>query len=318
MGDSQGQAWDTMEVAPPEPSSQSEVGALSAGPSAQAQSRAPSFPPPSQIPENVASGSTVQRALYAVERTPHAHSHVRPATVGLVGFGAFSSGSALLRTVVAKARRKVGSHSGVDGRNGAGENFVDGESCTVAFMQIPFCVPVRGQMLQSLRKLASLSDLSSAGGLASAARKTASILLAEPGLLKDSECFAPHIDVYIAESLEDAKRRFSGHVSTEESHRSRAISMQNGTKHQASPDPDNAGSYGIVTMVVATMPGVDLRCYGVQEPNVQSLRSALSSVAVLDEKDVAGLELVWLPDEEISEPISRMQLADVFPSLGMS
>lgn len=183
--------------------------------------------------------------------------------------------------------------------------------CSVVYVQIPFCVPEREQLLDRLTRLAGTARLMSAEGMAAAARDAAALLL-EGGLLEDSRKFAPYMDVCLADDLMAAERRFSGHVEIE----SQRIDRLSG-KHVEYDVSSHAklGQYGVVTLVIATTMGVDLDCYDERTTVIKRLRTALDAVCRLGGGDVAGMELRWIPESAEARSLTRAQLADAFPYL---
>lgn len=184
--------------------------------------------------------------------------------------------------------------------------------CSVVCVQIPFCVPDRERLLAGLTRLADTARLMSAEGMAAAARDAAALLLEEGGLLEDSRKFAPYMDVCLADDLMAAERRFSGHVEIE----SQRIERLSGkiVEYDVSPQA-KLGQYGVVTLVIATAVGVDLKCYDERTTVIKRLRTALDAVCRLEGGDVAGMELRWIPENSEARSLTRAQLADAFPCL---
>lgn len=238
--------------------------------------------------------SRFQRTLRASKPV---RARVRPATLGLVGVGAFTSGSALLRSITRNNARK------------RDEPFLSATGvCSVVSMQIPFCVSDRIQMLQTFDGLVKEACIDDAEGMANASRIAATVLLEEEGLLEDSTKFAPYIDVFLAENLASAERRFACQVGTEESR----LQKIEGYKNEES---QMQRLYGVTTMIVATTEGVDLECYDEHSTLVSRLRHALDSISKLRAGEVAGLELVWVPEDAKYIPLTRAQISDAYPWL---
>lgn len=251
----------------------------------------------------------VRRAVRAPGRLLLFRSRVRPSTLGIVGFGAFTSGSVFLRSVTRK-RSMLWRRTASSSRHLTEEQPIG--HCSVVCMHIPFCVPDRKSLLDGLSHLADTAYLLTADGMSAAARDAAALLLQEDGLLEDSRKFAPHVDVFLADNIASAERRFSGHVAIEGnrveriSGKSMGYDMSSASKH---------GQYGVITLVIATTEGVDLCCYDEKSTKVQRLRGALASVQRLHSGDIAGMELRWIPETTESHTLTRAQLADAFPSL---
>lgn len=184
--------------------------------------------------------------------------------------------------------------------------------CSVVCLQIPFCVPERAKLLKGLAELADGACLANADGMAKAARHAARLLLEESGLLEDSSKFAPYMDVFVAENLHEAERRFSAHVEIE----TQRIQKLAGKKqvHDVSSTA-RLGEYGVVTLAIATTEGVDLECYNCDATVIRRLRKALDSVGSLREGEVAGMELMWVPETAETRSLTRAQLATAFPAL---
>lgn len=227
---------------------------------------------------------------------------MRPATLGLVGFGAFTSGSVFLRSIAQK-KNIPSTLETVDKPS---------EMCSIVCMHIPFCVPERKQMLDALTELADSACLVTPNGMAAAARDAAAVLLKENRLLEDSTKFAPSMDICTADDLVLGARRFSGHVEIEK-HRIDRISGRH-LGYDVSPKA-KLGQYGVVTLVIATAVGVNLGCYDDSKALVCRLRSTLDAVCRLRTGEVAGLELRWIPETSDSRSLTRAQLADSFPCL---
>lgn len=252
--------------------------------------------------------SRLRRAILASDRFLRLRTRVSPSTLGIVGFGAFTSGSVFLRSVT----RKV---SALASDSATGADLGEGKSvgyCSVVCMHIPFCVPERKALLDGLTRIANTASLVTAEGMCAAARDTASLLLQENGLLEDSRKFAPDVDVFLADSIVSAERRFSGHVATEDS-RIERISTK--TARNDANAGAKMGQYGAITLVIATTDGVDLECYDEKTTKVKRLRAALASVERLHSGDIAGLELRWVPEAADSRFLTGAQLSDAFPSL---
>lgn len=243
-----------------------------------------------------ASASAVARAATNAARVPSS------TTVGLVGVGALTSGSVLLQR--ARRGRSDRSTSGSSDYRSRLHNV-----CTVVCLQIPFCVRERGHLIKGLNDLILSQSCSDAASIARACCAAASLLQGQAGVMEDSRCFAPHVDMFLAESIEEAERRFSAHVTIESARIDRVAQGDVGAV--AFDD----GDYGVVTMVVATNGGVDLHCYDDGMTNLQRLRSALDAIGRLREGEVAGLELLWIPDKVGARSMSRAQMLDSFPSL---
>lgn len=222
---------------------------------------------------------------------------VRPTTFGLVGVGAVTSGSVLVRRRQRRARPSPTAASPIALR----------DVCTVVCMQIPFCVSDRALLLERLDRLGGSESCGDAGGMARACRAVAAVMLSEGGLLEDSRRFAPHVEVFLAESLDEAERRFAAHVSIE-SARLERLNVVAGS-------PTQEGDYGVVTMVVATSEHVDLRCHEEKMTKLQILTTALDSVSSLREGEATGLELLCVPQNIGGRGLTRGQMADVFPTL---
>lgn len=229
-------------------------------------------------------------------------SRVRPTTVGLVGVGAVTSGSMLLRHAQLQMRTRRFHAQDVENELLSRLHNV----CTVVCMQIPFCVSERSKLLQRLERLLFTASCSDAASMACACRSAAALLLGEDGVLEDSRRFAPHVDLFLAESFAEAERRFCAHVTIEGSRLERL---------NASTISESDGDYGVVTMIVATTEGINLCCYSDGITNLQRLCCALDSISRLKEGEVAGLELLWVPETVGTRRLSRAQMADVYPSL---
>lgn len=241
----------------------------------------------------------VSPALYARMRMLRA----RPAALGLMSVGALTSGSVLMRSLRSRDTDDISLASELH------------NACTVVCMQIPVCVSDRSNLLDALRQLVFTQQCSDAGAMAKACRAAADALRGQEGLLEDSRRFAPHVDIFVAESIAEAERRFCGHVRIEAGRLERLRDDDVGdvtTKNRS-----GSGDYGIVTMVVATTEGVDLKCYGQDMTNLQRLRAALDAIACIREGEAAGLELLWVPDEE-DRPLNRSQVAKAFPCLNIA
>lgn len=253
-------------------------------------------------------GTRVHRAMHSSERMLRLPIRVRPTTVGLVGVGAFTSGSALLRSGVLKTSAGPGKVKSTVGAECAGSKGF----CTVVCVHIPFCVPDRVRLLQDLSSLEKTVDLSTEDGIAKATCETAALLLEEDGLLEDSRTFAPTLDVFLADSMAVAERRFSGHVVIEESRLEKCNQSSEGSDI---PIQAQTGEYGIVTLVVATTDGVNLHCFEEGTTVMKRLRATLECLSLMKCGDVAGLELVWIPDCLNSRSLSKAQLAAAFPNM---
>lgn len=227
---------------------------------------------------------------------------MRPATLGLVGFGAFTSGSVFLRSVSQK-NSATGATSTLEKPT---------EMCSVVCVHIPFCVPDRERLLEGLARLEETACLVTAEGMAAAARDAAALLLEEGGLLEDSSKFAPNMVVCLPDDIMAAERRFSGHVEIE-THRIERLSGKT-VGYDVSPKA-KLGQYGVVTLVIATAMGVDLDCYDERTTVIKRLRAALDAVCRLESGDVTGMELRWIPENTESRSLTRAQLADAFPWL---
>lgn len=250
----------------------------------------------------------VHRTVRAPDRLLRFRGRVRPSTLGLVGVGAFTSGSVFLRSLTSRSSEmSENESSSVDL-----PDCKPSGPCSVVCMQIPFCVPERLQLLAELARLADTACLVTRDGMSTAARDAASLLLEESGLMEDSRKFAPHMDVFLADTILSAERRFSAHVAIEGNRLERLCGKNVG--YQLSPTA-NMGQYGVVTLVVATTEGVDLACYDGRVTVVKRLRAALDAICRLDAGDVAGMELRWVPETTESRSLTRAQLADAFPSL---
>lgn len=217
---------------------------------------------------------------------------VRPALV--VGVGALTGGSVVLRKRASKAKQDMTERG-----------------CAVVCLHIPFCVRERSDMVKELERLGDETCLMNPEGMASAARRAASILLQEDGLLEDSSKFSPYLETFVAENIDEAEKRFNAHVEME-SHRLKAMEER---KRVGDVKKDNKlGDYGVVTMVVATAEGVELGCYNCSEAMVQRLRRAVGTIAEVSEGEVVGLELRWVP-EEGGRTLTRRALAQNYPAL---
>lgn len=240
--------------------------------------------------------SAVARAASTATKVPST------TTVGLVGVGALTSGSVLLQR--ARRRESVRTSSEEKSYRARLHNV-----CTVVCMQIPFCVRERAQLIKDLNDLIVSQSCSDAVAIAQACRAAARLLQGQAGVMEDSRCFAPHVDMFLAESLDEAERRFCAHVTIESARIDRVAQGDVGAVAS-----DN-GDYGVVTMVVATTGGVDLHCYENGMTNLQRLRSALDAISRFREGEVAGLELLWVPEKVGARSLSRAQMLDSFPSL---
>lgn len=238
---------------------------------------------------------TLQRTLSSSRATRI--SRLRPTTLGLVGVSAFTSGSVFLRSM-----RKAQYKEGDDLDNAR-------DVCSVVSLQIPFCVSEREQLLKGLEKLATTAKIDNPEGMADASREAAAMILKEEGLLEDSQNFAPNIVVSLAENLDSAEKRFSGHVSIEAARMERFRSVVQETKE------DSRSVYGVVTVVVATTEGVDLACYDKSNTGVCNMRCALERIEQLSAGQAAGLELIWIPETPGSSGLDRDQFSQLFPSL---
>ncbi|PXF48693.1 hypothetical protein BWQ96_01545 [Gracilariopsis chorda] len=246
------------------------------------------------IPDWAAVG--VRRTIYP-HRNPRLSS-IRPATIGLVSVSAVTSGSVLFRSVTRKRIRNV--HK---------STLEDQDVCSVVSIHIPFCVPERATMMKKLEELAAIAIILTPEGMAEATRSAANLLLDEARLLEDSRKFAPKVDVFLAENMACAEKRFAGHVEIE-AHRIDRVkncAQKNSTK--------SSGEYGVVTLVVATTAGVDLACYNEDATIICRLRGALDRISRLQSGQVAGLELQWVPESEEKRSLNRAQLCEVFPGL---
>lgn len=260
----------------------------------------PSRPGSSTLSQSAASfsewaSSGVSRGLRA--RRPSRFPTWRPTTLGLVGVGAVTSGSVMLRTLSKKSDQDV-----IDDD----ENTTD--LWSVINLHIPFCVSERALMLERMERLALTADVSSPGGMAKATREAAAVLLGEKGLLEDSRSFAPFCDVVVTESLAQAKKRFAAHVEIEGTRMGRA---ETDVCEQSGSD----GDYGVLTMVVATTEGVNLHCYDDKCTVMKRLRCALDGIAMLQGGQVCGLELIWIPRSMTGTPLTRKQLNCEYPFL---
>lgn len=240
------------------------------------------------------------------DRLMRLRTRVRPAaTLGLVGVGAVTSGSMFWRRAFGK-REEERAGLLVEGSN------EESVYCSVVCLQIPFCVPERAKLLKELTKLADAACLVNPDGMAKAASYAAHLLLEESGLLEDSSKFAPYMDVFVAENLREAERRFSAHVEIE----AQRIQKLAGKKQVCDVSPTaRLGEYGVVTLVIATTEGVDLECYNCGATVIQRLRRALDSVGNVREGEIAGMELMWVPETGDSRSLTRAQLATAFPAL---
>lgn len=243
--------------------------------------------------------SSIARMASTAARAPSS------TTVGLVGVGAMTSGSVLIQRMRRQGRTWLPSNS--DDRHNQLHN-----ECTVVCMQIPFCVHERGTLLTGLNDLIQSQSCRDAAGIAHACRAAARLLQAQTGVMEDSRRFAPHVDMFLAESIKEAERRFSAHVTIEASRIDRV------SKGADDGVTSNDGDYGVVTMVVATTEGVDLHCFDEGMTNCQRLRSALDAVGHLQEGQVSGLELVWVPEDHNKRSLSRSQMLDAYPSLSIA
>lgn len=224
---------------------------------------------------------------------------VRPATLGLVGVGALTSGSVFLRSVKRKSSRMDRDDEEVERQ----------DVCSVVCVHIPFCVPDRAVLLERLERLASSARIDNADGMAQACREAVAILQTEEGLLEDSRRFAPSIETFLADNIECAEKRFSGHVEIE------ARSAERIRDLEKDSTDEGQGDYGVITMVVATTEGVDLACYDEEKTMICRLRSALECISRLRGGQIAGLELVWYPSSSKDSPLTRSRLAEIFPCL---
>lgn len=167
-------------------------------------------------------------------------------------------------------------------------------------------------MLNGLTELADNSCLVNSQGMASAARAAAALLLRESGLLEDSRKFAPDMEVFLAEHIGEAERRFNAHVEIEAARVEKMIArkMEVDVSSRAS-----LGEYGVVTLVVATTGGVDLACYDEDRAVVERMRWALNSLGRVRPGTVAGMELMWVPEGADVRSLTRAQMAETFPTL---
>lgn len=233
---------------------------------------------------------SVRRMIPSGERMMR--GRVRPALV--VGVGALTGGSVVLHKRASKGKPESTERG-----------------CAVVCLHIPFCVRERSTMVEKLERLGEDTCLMTPDGMASAARRAATVLLGENGLLEDSTKFSPHLETFIAENIDEAEKRFNAHVETE-SHRLKAIEER---KRVGDVKKDNKlGEYGVVTLVVATTEGVDLACHNCSETIIRRLRRAVSTIAEVREGDVVGLELRWVP-EEGGRTLTRRALAQNYPAL---
>lgn len=248
---------------------------------------------------------------------------MRPSTVELVGVGAVTSGSA----VFLRQKQYWGRGRYQDDVDEDLESVLH-NVCTVVCMQIPFCVSERASLLRNLENLVQTSSCRDAASLAAACRNAACIIEEEAGVgvFEDSRRFAPHVDVFLAQSFREAERRFSSHVKTEGAHIDKLMQYyQNKKKKLASGQVNEQdfeqGDYGVVTLVVATREGVDLRCYDdsledtVSCTNLRKLRRALHAVAQLKDGEAAGLEVLWVPVDETDGGMGLKQMAESYPAL---
>lgn len=246
------------------------------------------------LPEWAAVG--VRRAIYS-PRNPRL-SPIRQATIGLVSVSAVTSGSVLFRRASRKRIRYV-----------PNSRLEDQNVCSVVSIHIPFCVPERTAMMKKLDELTMSANILTPKGMAEATRSAANLLLDEARLLEDSRKFAPKVDVFLAENMACAEKRFAGHVEIE-AHRVDRV------KNCSQKRPGkSSGAYGVVTLVVATTEGVDLACYDEDATTICRLRGALDRISRLQSGQVAGLELQWIPETEGSGSMTRAQLCEVFPGL---
>ncbi|KAI0565094.1 hypothetical protein FGB62_22g353 [Gracilaria domingensis] len=231
---------------------------------------------------------------------PHRNTRVmalRPTTLGLFSVSALTSGSVLLRNATRKRKPRVSEPISEDR-----------EICSVVSINIPFCVSEREAMMGKLQQLEANANLLNPDGMACAAREAAKILLGEEGLLEDSRKFAPKVDVFLAENMKCAEKRFAGHVEIE-SHRGDRI------QNCSQDAPMSARKYGVATIVVATTEGVDLACYNEEATIICRLRGALDRISRLRGGQVAGLELQWIPGGCGERSLTRAQLCEAFPGL---
>ncbi|CAN8062974.1 unnamed protein product [Agarophyton chilense] len=237
----------------------------------------------------------VRPSIYP-QRTTRALT-MRPAALGLVSVSALTSGSVFLRNATRKRKPRVSEPIREDQ-----------EICSVVSIHIPFCVSERENMMGKLQELENNVNLMTPDGMACAARKAAKILLGEGRLLEDSRKFAPKVDVYLAEDMKCAEKRFAGHVEIE-AHRIDRIRKCNQRV------PPNSRKYGVATIVVATTEGVDLACYDEKATIICRLRGALDRISRLRAGQVAGLELQWFPEDCRERSLTRAQLCEAFPGL---
>lgn len=261
----------------------------------QATMRAPTYQPHSL---SVREWASPRRSF----RAPR-YVRIPPTIVGLVSVGAVTSGSVLLR----RARRHTRPSASDTGAGMDGTSPLPGNVCTVVSVQIPFCVSDRAVLLERLDRLTVTESCRDGAGMARACRAAAAILLSEGGVMEDSRRFAPHVDLFLAESIEEAEKRFGAHVTIEGGRLDRLRSRSSVNGQEA--------DYGVVTMVVATTEGVDLRCYSDDMTNLGRLTSALDAISRLREGEAAGLELLFVPQELGGSALTRAQMVDAFPSL---
>lgn len=229
----------------------------------------------------------------------------RPTFMGLFGGLALTSTSLIIRQ---RQRRNSPYNSSI-----INEQIIH-DACTVLCMHIPFCVSERFTLLQNLDNLINTAGAcTDAKSLSKACRNVAHVVekAAFSGVLEDSTKFAPHVDVFIAQSFKEAERRFSAHV---------IIEGERMNRLKNSPPLTGGGDYGVITMVIATMEGVDLKCYDEDGgcTNLQKLRSALKAIRRLEEGEVAGLELLWVPQKNDSGAVcglNTIQMQDAYPNL---
>lgn len=148
--------------------------------------------------------------------------------------------------------------------------------------------------------------------MACATRAAAALLLQESGLLEDSSKFAPDMELFLADHIGEAERRFNAHVEIEAARVERMIArkMEVDVSSRAS-----LGEYGVVTLVVATTGRVDLGCYDQERAVVERLRGALDSLGRVKPGAVAGMELMWVPEGSDVRSLTRAQMTETFPTL---
>ena len=239
--------------------------------------------------------SGVSRGLRA--RRPSRFPTWRPTALGLVGVGAVTSGSVMLRSLSKKSNQAESEDD---------ENTTD--LWSVICLHIPFCVSERALMLERMERLSLTADVANPGGMAKTTREAAAVLLGEKGLLEDSRSFAPFCDVVVTESLAQAKKRFAAHVNIESIRMGRA-------EIDVCEDADSDGDYGVLTMIVATTEGVNLHCYDDKCTVMKRLRCALDGISMLQGGQVCGLELIWIPQSMTGTPLTRKQLNCEYPFL---